>query len=54
MGYIIKSCGLKGRKGAYPPLKYYQLEKDNKVEYALLIGIQKDHKLLKKNLPSRS
>jgi len=27
VGDIIKSCGLKGRKGAYPPVKYYRFTK---------------------------
>ena len=50
---IIKSCGFNDRKGAYPPLKYYQLEKDNKGEYALWISVAKNHNLLKRKIPGQ-
>jgi hypothetical protein len=50
---IIESCGLKSRKGTYPPLKYYQLEKDNKGEYVPWTSVAKNHNLLKKKLPGQ-
>jgi len=52
---IIKSCGLKGRKRTYSPLKYYQLAKDNKEkgEYVLWTSVAKNHNLLKRKLPGQ-